>query len=753
MGAATAPAGNPERFEADLLDGVPQAVMATDIEGHITYWNAAAEHLYGWRRDEVLGRPISEVTPSDLSRDQAQRILELLRAGQSWSGEFSVRRKDGSVFIADVHDSPLIDDLGHVVGFIGVSRDAEPRLRAQRHDRFQADLLAAVGQAVVATDLDGTITFWNPAAERLYGWPCEEVVGRPLETVLGKHQTLEAVEDGWSPGTTSAHYWTERRDGRKVLVRLSTSPLLDAGGTLIGFIAVGADITAEQATQQRYRDIVENAPVGILRTTPRGRLEYVNPAAVAMFGYADTDEMLRRVPQVLALYEDLADRARLLRESQKATPAPVVTRMRRADGRSMWVEIRARRHRGPDGQDRLEGTVHDLTAQRDQQELNERLAAIVESAEAAIISTDTDGRILTWNRGAVQILGYSTEHATGQVMCDLIIDDAERTSFRHAVQAAMRAEVPVRSLHVKGRNKDGDTLALSVSAAPLHDANGTTIGLSLVVHDMTVHQKAEEARRENERLIEVDQRLREFVNAAAHDLGQPLTPMKIGMATLQRNPEAVAPSARNTLALISRNVDRMNLLVQDLLDVARIESGSIKFDIQEVDVTHVLNETLAFFREQATEAGIRLAADITHDLHVAADHRRLIQVLFNYVVNAMKFTPKDGTITLRCLQNGEHARLEVQDTGAGLTQPQIQGLFRAFSQVHEAGPDAPKGTGLGLYISKGLVEKQHGSVGVTSPGSGKGSTFWLELPLVAQEAPSPAMADNRTGNVRGSNRG
>ncbi|HEX8681636.1 MAG TPA: PAS domain S-box protein, partial [Ardenticatenaceae bacterium] len=145
------------RFQSYLLNTVGQAVIATDIDGSILYWNHFAESLYGWSSSEVLGRNIVEVTPSEASKEQALELMARLRAGEGWSGEFLVRRRDGSSFPALVNDSPIKDENGQLVGIIGVSQDVTERKQAEEQLRFQAYLLNTVGQAVIATDMARTV--------------------------------------------------------------------------------------------------------------------------------------------------------------------------------------------------------------------------------------------------------------------------------------------------------------------------------------------------------------------------------------------------------------------------------------------------------------------------------------------------------------------------------------------------------------------------------------------------------------------
>jgi len=397
----------------------------------------------------------------------------------------------------------------------------------------------------------------------------------------------------------------------------------------------------------------------------------------------------------------------------------------------MWAEIHARLDQQRDGTKFIESTFVDLSERRAREELTQQLATIVESSDEAIYSKDLGGVVLTWNLAAERTYGYSAAEAVGRSIADLVFPEDKRPEFA-AIMARIKSGLGVPRFETTRRCKDGSTIDASVAVTPVRDASGSVVAVSVCAHDITDRKKAEQAelaRIENAHLKELDQTLRDFINAAAHDLNQPLTPMRLALATLKPDLKDLPERGQKMVTMIERNINRMALLVADLLDVARLESGTLAFAMAPVDLGDLLNETDEFFREQTREAGVSLQVSAEQPLPAMADARRIIQVLFNFVGNAIKFTPRGGHITLGGQVKGDFVRVEVKDTGPGLTREQMDLLFLAFSQVHTATRETPKGTGLGVYISKGIVEKHSGRVGVQSDGPGTGSTFWFELPL------------------------
>ncbi|MHB8633451.1 MAG: sensor histidine kinase [Thermoplasmatota archaeon] len=216
----------------------------------------------------------------------------------------------------------------------------------------------------------------------------------------------------------------------------------------------------------------------------------------------------------------------------------------------------------------------------------------------------------------------------------------------------------------------------------------------------------------------------------AHDLASPLTPVKLQLRLLegQTNEEG-----KHGLAIVKRNIDHVQRLVADLGDVVRLESGQLRIERKPTNLAELCRNTVDSLAPSATERGLGLDAETPTTLMVSVDAGRMTQVLYNLVSNALKFTPPGGRVHVTA-GVADVASVSVQDSGAGLRPDQLENLFKAFSQVHD--PAAMKrpedrGSGLGLFISKGIVESHGGTMDAASPGPGMGSTFTFHLPLLA----------------------
>jgi diguanylate cyclase (GGDEF)-like protein/PAS domain S-box-containing protein len=241
-------------FQAALLDAVGQAVVATDVAGVIRYWNRAAEALYGWTAQQAVGRPVGELIVPEASQEVANEIMLALRAGLPWSGDFPVRRRDGSSFYALVSNTPLHGPDGQVEGIIGVSTDISARREAELQGRRLAALVDSTGDAVVLKSLDGTIVSWNRAAEHLYGWTADEAVGQHVSLISAGDREDETrhILAEVARGETVHDVETQRRrrDGTLVEVSVTVSPVYDESGAVTAASTIARDITERRAMQR-----------------------------------------------------------------------------------------------------------------------------------------------------------------------------------------------------------------------------------------------------------------------------------------------------------------------------------------------------------------------------------------------------------------------------------------------------------------------------------------------------------------------
>lgn len=355
-------------------------------------------------------------------------------------------------------------------------------------------------------------------------------------------------------------------------------------------------------------------------------------------------------------------------------------------------------------------------------------ADIVRFAGDAILSKDMEGRVLTWNPAAERIFGYTSSEIIGQPVTLLFPEDrlAEETQIITRIRRGERVE----QYETVRRTKAGALIDVAVSMAPIRDSEGKIVGVSKVVRDITEQRRARQQTAEMERLAAMDRFKTEFLNTTAHELNTPITPIKLQLHFLKKNLQGkLPPDQSRAIDILDRNFLRLQQMVRDLLDASRMQAGRLGLQRKPVDVSRLTADAVDAFQTQAKEAGLTIGQRLAPGLFVSADPNRLTQVLFNLLSNAVKFTPTGGRITVHAQQNAGRVQIFVKDSGQGLTDAQMARMFKPFSQVHDVERGPKEGTGLGLYISRGIVELHSGSLSCQSAGPGQGTTFIVDLPI------------------------
>jgi PAS domain S-box-containing protein len=394
-----------------------------------------------------------------------------------------------------------------------------------------------------------------------------------------------------------------------------------------------------------------------------------------------------------------------------------------------------------DRQGRIVGGINmliDITRSNEAEIASRRLAAIVESSDDAIISKTLDGIITSWNRGAEKIFGYTAAEAVDQHIS--LIIPPERRAEENDVLAHLRRGEKIDHFETERRTKDGRRLNISLTVSPIKDSTGRIIGASKVARDMTERKQAEEQLLEAKQEAEAASHAKDkFLAALSHELRTPLTPVLIAVAAIDMNSD-LAPELRDDIAMIRRNVELEAKLIDDLLDLSLALSGKLRLDLETVEVNEVVHHVCEICRPFVLEKGINLQCDLPDSSPlVNADPARLQQVLWNLLKNATKFTPERGDIYVIVSTTVENrVRLQVRDSGIGIAPDVLPCIFDAFEQGDADITREFGGMGLGLAITKNLVELHRGTIRAESGGAKQGSTFTVEFPLVSKNVDEPA---------------
>ncbi|WP_144138533.1 PAS domain S-box protein [Paraburkholderia sp. BCC1884] len=412
----------------------------------------------------------------------------------------------------------------------------------------------------------------------------------------------------------------------------------------------------------------------------------------------------------------------------------------RKDGTMFWANVVITAIRNKAGI--LTGfakVTRDLTAQREHLEAlrqsEERFRLLVDSVkDYAIFMLDPDGYVISWNAGAARIKGYTREDIVGRHFSTFypLEDVAAGKPVRELAIARELGHVEDEGWRVR---KDGTTFWANVNITAVYDETRRLRGFAKVTRDLTERRQREELERSGERM-------RQFLATLAHELRNPLAPVRNALGVMQLE-TGVSPTLARSRDLIDRQVTHLTRLVDDLLDVGRIMSNKVELRLGRVDLAEVVARGVEAARPFTDAHKQRVVHHLPDDpINVRGDMTRLVQVLQNLLHNASKFSPVDSTISVAGRIDHQMAVLEVRDSGCGIPLRSLDRIFELFAQEKGSQSGGEGGLGIGLTLCKSLVEMHGGSIIASSEGPGRGSTFTFSLPLSA----SPASAtDNEAG--------
>jgi PAS domain S-box-containing protein len=343
----------------------------------------------------------------------------------------------------------------------------------------------------------------------------------------------------------------------------------------------------------------------------------------------------------------------------------------------------------------------------------------------AVITTNVDGKVTSLNPVAEAMTGWSIAEARGEPLervFRIINEDTRRLAESPVAKALQLGKTIGLGNHTALISKDGTEVAIEDSAAPIRDRNGNVCGAVMVFHDVTKRRRAEQA------LRDTDRRKDEFLATLAHELRNPLAPIRQA-ARILRAETATDAQRRWCQDVIDRQVQHMALLIDDLLDIARVSRGTLELRIETTELAAVIEAAIETARPIIDAKRHKLSVEIPQQaVQFAADPLRVAQVLSNLLTNAAKYTDPEGQIRLRAFDDGEAITISLADSGIGIPTGEIESVFAMFSQVKASQDRSDGGLGIGLALARGLVELHGGTIQATSAGLGEGSEFVVRLP-------------------------
>ena len=619
-------------------------------------------------------------------------------------------------------------------------------------------VLDALPAAIYATDVEGRLTYVNPAAAELSGrtpelgsdrWCVSWRLYRPDGTLLTHAEYPMAISLREGRPIRGEELIVERPDGTRIACMPYPTPLRRADGTVIGGINLLVDISdrkrAEEDlrdSEQRFIQFMHNLPGLAWIKDRQGRYVYANEAAEQAFGTGLSDLLGRTDQEIFtpATAAEFAANDRRVLDSERGIET--LETLEHGDGAVHHSIVSKFPIPGRDGNTELIGGVAiDVTELKQTEAALRRSEAwfrtLAEASPALIWRLDPAGEFTYVNPPYLEYFGRHEDEVLDRGWFPLLHPD-DAGAYMASVDAAQRERRRLQAA-VRVRHRHGDWRWIESYALPLFSDGGEYLGHIGTSLDITERKQFEEA------LSEADSRKDEFLAMLAHELRGPLAPIRNSIEIMRRT---AAPETESVVKTLDRQVSHLVRLVDDLLDVGRISRGRIELRRERLDIRSVVQHAVEAVRPLCDDLDQSLTVDLPTDpAFVDGDPARLAQVLGNLLSNASKFTPAGGRLSIAVDPQSStpaHVVIRVCDTGIGIAPEQIARIFDLFMQIDTSLERVGGGLGIGLTLVRTLVGMHGGTVEVRSEGVGRGSEFFVRLPRID---PLHALAEPLLGDV------
>jgi PAS domain S-box-containing protein len=771
-----------EKWFSTTLASIGDAVIATDMNGGVTFMNSVAQSLTGWSQVEATGKSMDlvfDIVNKETRRPVENPIKKVFREGKvvGLADHTLLLSKNGKEF--DIEDSaaPILTDTGEGFGVVLVFRDITDKKQTEEETKRQKELLqlilGSIADGVVVADSNGKFLLFNAAAEQVLGVGATDAAPDQWSDRYGTYlpDTLTQYPSDQLPLVRAMR--GESVDAVEVFIRnanvpegrllsIAGRPLKGADGALQGGVVVFHDMTerkrAEEAlrqSEQRYHLLFDSNPhpVWVCDMKTLAFLD-VNDSAVRNYGYS-REEFLSMTIKDIRPPEDVPALLALVESLAKAPPnaeTAEVLKHRKKDGTLIDVELTSHPLIYGGREARLVVATDITTRKRAEEALKateRRLNLALDAAQLGIWELDLVNDKAYRNLKHDQIFGYASLQAEwGQEIFLTHVVPEDREAVKESFEKALATGD--FSLECRILWADKSIHWISAGGRVFRNDKGAPVRMMGTIADATDRKRAQEALfQAKEEAVRASKFKDQFLSTMSHELRTPLNAV-LGFSDLLAD-ERYGPlndRQQRYVAHIHTGGTHLLKLITDILDLSKIEAGRLEITREDVSIASAFAEVLSALQPLADKKSQALLQQVEPNLYIRADATRFKQILMNLIGNAIKFTPEGGQIELVARQVGGQVRMEVRDNGPGIAPEEQQRIFEAFYRLAQTG-NATEGTGLGLAITARLVEL-HGSKLEIESKPGDGTCFYFSLPLLAiapNEPPQATIPTLRAGKT------
>ncbi len=740
-----------QRRMRQLLQQAPAAIaMLQGPEHRWSYLNPVYLHVIGRdRAEELLGKTIRQTLPELEGQGHLELLDQVYQTGEPVSGtEAKMRLNRGpdaqpeNTYFNFLYQ-PLKDDSGKVEGVfvhaVDVTQQVESRRRVEESEEQFHMLAESIPQLDWMANADGWIYWYNQRWYEYTGTTPEQMVGWGWQSVHDP-EVLPKVMEHWQASIRTGQpfemvFPLRGADGvfRPFLTRIV--PVRDAEDKVVRWFGTNTDITAQQSAEDALRRSEERllaalaaSDTGTYRWDPSTDtfMEF-DENLKRLFGLPATREVRTTEDFVRLVHgDDIPDVLAAMERSRRGADFEMEYRVLLADGSVRWLYDRGKMVWKDGKPHYLVGGCTDVTTRKREEISRFRLAAIVESSDDAIVSKDLNGVVTSWNAAAERIFGYKAAEMVGRPITTIIPPELHHDELR--ILETLRRGERIDHFETVRVTKSGERIDVSLTISPVRDKDGRIVGAAKIARDITQRKKTEDALRMSDKLATTGR----LAATVAHEINNPLESI-VNLVYLAKSQKGLPENVGEYLRAAEEELERVSQLTRQALGFYREKTAATN-----VRVGSIISQLRTVFSPKTTNKRIDLQIEVDEDPEIVAVPGELRQLFANLLSNSIDAVPIDGTIRVRVSQAREFnhagrpgARITIADSGPGIDPLHRSRIFEPFFTTKKE-----VGTGLGLWVSRGIVERHGGNIRLrsrTTPGR-SGTVFSVFLPADTVEA-------------------
>ena len=735
-----------EKKYRSIFELSPEAIILLDQKGTVIDINARICEWLHYKRQDIIGKNILSLPflPEDSKKKANEKFMQRMLGEKIPAYELEFVTKEGNKKTGVIQAIPIKDEKGKIISDLVVIPDITERKKMENtikdSEEKYRDLFENANDIIQAVNPDGTFSYVNRAWKETLGYSEKEIASLTVFDIIHpdhkQHckKMFKKIMSGENLDNFEITFIT--KDGKEIIVDGSIScrfkddkPFSTRG--------IFRDITnrkkmesALRKSEEKFRVVLENSLDMIYQLNLQtNTYDYVSPSSIKVLGYTPTEIISLGVTKIDSLIhpEDrkkLNDHSKCNTNKENETIQSVEYRMKHKKLGYRWIsDIRSVLFDDKGKAVAIVGNAKDITEQRkvwdEMVKSEEKYRVLAETSADGVFTTDVLGRLTYINPSLEKMMGKRKGKLLATPFKDYL-SESSVYSFQQIIVDIRKNDQKLENIELVIVHGDGYEIPVEVNIAPLKK-DGAFVGIECTVRDISEREKVVRELKKSENLRT------EFMNIAAHELKSPVTPIK-GYLELIESDKDVDEKIKKWARIALRNAERLLLLVNDILDVSRLDTDTMRFNMEKIDSVKILNDAGEDIKPAIENKKIKFIKEIPAELPmIFADKYRLSQVLKNLLGNAIKFTDY-GTISLKAGVEKNNLIISVEDTGIGISNDELKKIFTKLYQAYTGEDRKNEGAGLGLYICKEIIKKHKGKIWATSQ-IGKGTKFFIQLPI------------------------